>query len=117
MKSITKIKTEKRDRIKKRIRSGVFGTAEKPRLSVYRSNKNIYVQAIDDTAGVTIASVSDIKDSKGTKRDRAMSAGKEIARLLKEKNISKIVFDRNGFKYTGRIELVAQSAREAGLEF
>ena len=117
MKSTTKIKSEKRDRIKKRIRSSVFGTAEKPRMTIYRSNRNIYVQIIDDTAGNTILSASDITEKKGTKRERAVSVGKVIAGLLKEKNISKVVFDRNGFKYTGRIQLVAEAAREAGLQF
>src|SRR3989338_1110639 len=117
MKSVTQIKSEKRGRIKKRIRSKVFGTATKPRLSVYRSNRNIYVQVIDDSTGTTIASVSDIKETKGTKRERAVIVGKTIAQLLKDKKISKVVFDRNGFKYTGRIEIVAQTARDGVLEF
>jgi large subunit ribosomal protein L18 len=110
-------KTNKRIRLKAKIRSKMAGTAARPRLSVFRSNKFIYAQAIDDSTGRTIAIASDIKMTKGTKTERAKAVGKMIAEECKGKNISQVVFDRNGFKYTGRIKLVADEARAAGLKF
>ncbi len=89
----------------------------RPRLSVYRSNKNIYAQIINDETGTTIVSASDIKTKTGTKRDRAIEVGKIIAKLAKDAGVTAIVFDRNGFNYTGRIKLLADSAREGGLTF
>jgi large subunit ribosomal protein L18 len=114
---VRKAKSNNRDRIKAKIRAKISGTAERPRLSVYRSNKNIYAQIINDETGTTIVSASDIKGSKGTKRERAIEVGKKIAELAKGAKIDKIVFDRNGFNYTGRIKLLADSAREGGLSF
>ncbi len=113
------IKTEKRNRLKGKIRSKIFGTAELPRLSVFRSNKFIYGQVIDDAKGVTIVSVADIKKgkSKDTKRVSAKNMGIEIAKSATGKGISKVVFDRNGFKYTGRVKEFADGAREGGLIF
>jgi len=112
-----KKKDEKRIRLKKKIRAKIFGTTECPRLSVFRSNKFIYAQVIDDQKRKTLVQSSDIKIKKGTKIERAKEVGKMIAGACKEIKISKVVFDRNGFKYTGRIKLVADEARVAGLKF
>ncbi|MDP9248937.1 MAG: 50S ribosomal protein L18 [bacterium] len=110
-------KQDKRIRLKKKIRIKINGTPERPRLSVFRSNKFIYAQVIDDVSGKTIAQASDLKASKGTKTVRAKEVGKAIAEACGKVKIKKVVFDRNGFKYTGRIKLVADEARSAGLEF
>ncbi|MFA6257248.1 MAG: 50S ribosomal protein L18 [Candidatus Paceibacterota bacterium] len=110
-------KTDKRIRLKKKIRTKIRGSAERPRLSVFRSNKFIYAQVIDDTVGKTLVSASDVKVAKGTKIERAKEVGKAIALECGKAKIKKVVFDRNGFKYTGRIKLVADVAREGGLEF
>ncbi len=112
-----KNKTEKRIRLKAKIRSKITGTKERPRLSVFRSNKFIYAQVIDDTIGKTLAQASDIKITKGTKTERAKEVGKMIGQACLKAKIEKLVFDRNGFKYTGRIKLVADEARGAGLKF
>ncbi|BDR60890.1 50S ribosomal protein L18 [Lactobacillus xylocopicola] len=103
----------------KRIRSKISGTAERPRLSVFRSNKNIYAQLIDDVAGVTLASASTLDDSvKGsTKVEQAQAVGKAIAAAAKAKKISNVVFDRSGYLYHGRISALADAARENGLDF
>lgn len=111
------IKTEKRSRLKAKIRTKIFGTIERPRLSVFRSNKFIYAQLIDDNKGITIASATDAKETKGTKIERATKVGKMIAENAKEKNINTVLFDRNGFKYTGRIKVLADEARKQGLVF
>lgn len=110
-------KTDKRIRLKKKIRAKLAGTKERPRLSVFRSNKFIYAQVIDDTVGKTLAQSSDVKTTKGTKTERAKVVGKMIAEACLKMKIEKVVFDRNGFKYTGRIKLVADEARTAGLKF
>lgn len=110
-------KQDKRIRLKRKIRVKIQGTATRPRLTVFRSNKFIYTQVINDLTGKTLAQASDAKMTKGTKTERAKEIGRAIgAACLKEK-IKKVVFDRNGFKYTGRIKLVADEARAAGLEF
>ncbi len=93
------------------------GTKERPRLSIFRSNKFIYAQIIDDVASKTLAQASDVKIAKGTKTERAKEVGKMIAEVCKGIKIDKAVFDRNGFKYTGRIKLVADEARANGLKF
>lgn len=110
-------KQDKRIRLKKRIRAKISGDSKRPRLSVFRSNKFIYAQVIDDTLGKTLAATSDLKMTKGTKIERAKEVGKMISELCSKSGIKEVVFDRNGFKYTGRIKLVADSAREAGLKF
>lgn len=110
-------KVEKRIRLKKKIRSKVVGTVERPRLSVFRSNNYIYAQLIDDEAGKTITQASDIKDAVGKKAERAMRVGKAIAENAIKANIKEVVFDRNGFKYIGRVKLLADEARKAGLQF
>lgn len=112
-----KSKTDKRIRLKAKIRSKLNGTSACPRLSVFRSNKFIYAQVIDDSKGHTLASASDVKMTKGTKTERAKQVGKMIADAAKTAKVSKVVFDRNGFKYTGRIKLVADEARTNGLKF
>lgn len=112
--NIKKIKVERRHR---RIRSRVFGTQEKPRLCVYRSNKNIYAQVIDDNARKTIISFSSDKAKGKTFMERSIEVGKEIAKLAKSKGIDAVVFDRGGFLYTGKVKALADSAREGGLKF
>jgi large subunit ribosomal protein L18 len=113
----TTSKSYKRVRRHAAIRSRVAGTAEIPRLSAFRSNKFIYAQLIDDVAGATLVAGSDIKDMKGTKSERAFEVGKQLAKNAISKGIAKIVFDRGGFKYTGRIKSLAEGAREGGLKF
>ena len=110
-------KTNKRIRLKKRIRVKIKGTERRPRLTVFRSNKFIYAQIIDDTKGMTLAEANDLKMTKGTKTERAKEVGRLIAEVSLKEKISKVVFDRNGFKYTGRIKTVADEARAAGLKF
>jgi large subunit ribosomal protein L18 len=110
-------KTDKRIRLKKKIRTKIKGTEARPRLTVFRSNKFIYAQVINDLTGKTMAAASDVKMTKGTKTERAKEVGKMIADVAAKAKIKKVVFDRNGFKYTGRIKLVADEARTAGLEF
>ena len=121
---ITKIdKNAVRQRRHARVRKIVSGTAEKPRLSVYRSSKNIYVQFIDDENGVTLASASTlekaVKDQIAgkTKTEAAKLVGKIAGDRAKEKGIETVVFDRGGYHYTGRVQALADGAREAGLEF
>lgn len=123
--SIRKVKKYKtRDKRKIRIRKKITGTPEKPRLSVYRSLKHMYAQLIDDTNHVSLVTVStnskalvDAVASAEGKVDKAKLVGKEIARIAQEKNISTVVFDRNGYLYHGRVRAVADGAREAGLQF
>jgi len=110
-------KTDKRIRLKAKIRSKMDGIKERPRLSVFRSNKFIYAQIIDDTTGKTLVQANDIKIKKGTKTERAKEVGKMIGQACLKAKIDKVVFDRNGFKYTGRIKLVADEARAGGLKF
>ena len=110
-------KDDKRIRLKKKIRVKIRGTEARPRLSVFRSNKFIYAQVINDLAGKTLAQASDLKMTKGTKTERAKEVGKMISGICLKNKITKVVFDRNGFKYTGRIKLVADEARAAGLQF
>lgn len=100
-----------------RIRSRAHGTADMPRLSVFRSNTSIYAQLINDDEAVTLGAASDVKETSGTKTERAKNVGLAIAKIAQDKNISKVVFDRGGFMYTGRVAAVAEGAREGGLEF
>lgn len=115
-------KTEKRIKIKLRIRKRIKGTAETPRLSVFRSNKQIYVQAVDDVNGVTLAAAcsreKEITTVAGKKKSEiAALVGKRIAEKCKEKGIESVVFDRNGYQYHGRVKSLADGAREGGLKF
>lgn len=100
-----------------RIRAKVSGTASVPRLAVFRSVRFITAQLIDDTKGVTLVEASDLKVKKGTKVERAKQVGTAIASKAKEKKITKIVFDRGGFLYAGRVKALAEAAREGGLTF
>lgn len=93
------------------------GTVDKPRLVVYRSNVSTYAQLIDDKTGKTLISVSDIKAKSGTKIEKAKNVGVEIAKKALEAKITTCVFDRNGFKYHGRVKALAEGAREGGLDF
>lgn len=117
MQSLTAKKKGQKNRRHARIRSRIMGTAERPRLAVFRSNKFIYAQLIDDVAGVTLAAASDMKAGKGTKSERAAIVGSEIAQGAKKHNISSVVFDRGGFAYTGRVQALADAARAGGLNF
>jgi len=112
-------KLQRRTRIKRRIRKIISGTATKPRLSVYRSNKEIYAQLIDDVNGVTLASVSsrDKEIKATTKVEAANAVGKSIAEKATKAGIETIAFDRNGYLYHGRVKLLAEAARESGLKF
>ena len=121
-----KTREDRRDRIKYRIRKRVRGVGDRPRLTVYRSVAHIYVQVIDDMTDRTIASASSVEPSvkgvfktqaKGGNIAGAQAIGKTIAERLREKGVTRVVFDRNGFLYHGRVKAVADAAREAGLEF
>lgn len=107
---------QKRIHSKRKIRASISGTSTRPRLSVFRSNTALYAQLIDDTQAVTIATVS-TKGTKGSKVTAAVVAGKALAANAKQKGIEAVVFDRNGFKYAGRIKAFADAAREGGLNF
>jgi large subunit ribosomal protein L18 len=117
MKTLKKILD--RQRRHHRIKQRISGNALRPRLVVSRSLSNHYVQLVDDEKGVTLASASDIKDKKNKdkKIDRAKKVGLEIAKIAAEKKIKKCVFDRNGYKFHGRVKAIAEGAREGGLEF
>ncbi|CUS76693.1 LSU ribosomal protein L18P [Candidatus Kryptonium thompsonii] len=114
----------RREKIRKRVRSKIFGTPERPRLSVYRSLKHIYAQIIDDTKGHTLVAMSslskeirdEVKNCK-TKTDVSRVVGLALAKKALEKGITKVVFDRNGYKYHGRVKALAEAAREGGLIF
>jgi large subunit ribosomal protein L18 len=113
-------RNEIRQRIHKRIRARVAGTQERPRLAVFRSLNHIYAQVIDDQQGHTlVAAASTEKDlkGKGGNLDGAKLIGKTVAQRAKEKGITKVVFDRGGYLYHGRVKALADAAREAGLEF
>jgi large subunit ribosomal protein L18 len=111
---------EIRDRIHKRIRSRVAGTQERPRLAVFRSVNHIYAQVIDDQQGHTLVSAGSVEkdlSGKGGNVEGAKMIGKAVAQRAKEKGITKVVFDRGGYLYHGRVKALADAAREAGLEF
>ncbi len=114
-------KTERRYRIKKRIRKIVNGTAERPRMNVFRSNKQISVQLIDDVQGVTLLAVSsllkDVSENEGNKSVKAGMVGKLIAEKALATGITEVVFDRNGYLYHGRVKQLADAARKGGLKF
>jgi large subunit ribosomal protein L18 len=112
-----------RAKVRRRIRGRLYGVPERPRLAVFRSTKHMYVQAIDDLAGATLASASTLDpecretlDGKN-KSDAAKLVGETVAKRLKDKGIGSVVFDRGGFRYTGRVKAVADGARESGLKF
>lgn len=115
MKDVTK--TQKRIRRHSRVRAKVVGSAERPRLSVFKSNTALYAQIINDATGTTLAAVASSSEKGKTPRERAESAAKTIAKLAGEKGIKTVVFDRGGFQYIGTIKAFADAAREAGLAF
>ena len=111
-------KIERRTKIKYRVRNKVSGTAERPRMSVFRSNKQIYVQVIDDLSGKTLASASSLgMTEKMPKKEQAAKVGAMIAQKAQEAGITTVVFDRNGYLYHGRIKELADAARNGGLKF
>ncbi len=112
------IRLNSRDRIKKGIRTKISGTSERPRLSVFKSNRSIYAQLIDDLQGRTIASASskDLEVANAT-IDTAKTVGGKLAEKAKEAGVSAVVFDRNGYKYHGQVKALADGAREGGLNF
>jgi len=110
-------KTLSRLRRKNRIRAKISGSAARPRLVVFRSNTHITAQVIDDSTGKIIAAAHDLKAKKGSKTERAGTVGKTVAEAAVEKKIESVVFDRNGYKYHGRVKALADAAREAGLKF
>jgi len=118
-----KAKAERRNRIRRRIRSTIRGTSDRPRLCVYKSSKHVYAQLVDDLAGHTIASAStrqaEIADEVGDKprMERAKAVGEQLARNANDKGINKVVFDRSGYKYHGVVKALADGAREGGLDF
>ncbi len=113
----TKVKTEQRDRRRKRIRAKVFGVGERPRLSVFRSNKYVSAQLIDDTKGATLASATSKNIEGKSVLEKAKAVGKSLAEQAKAKKIETAVFDRGGYLYTGSVKALADGAREAGLKF
>jgi len=124
MKNYQKIKQQKRKRRIIKTRSKIYGTENRPRLSVYRSLKHIYAQLIDDQSGRTFAAANDQEIKKDTKKGKdntktelAKEVGKLIAKKSIEKGIEKVVFDRRGYKYHGRVKALAEGAREGGLKF
>jgi len=119
-------KDKTRQKIHSRIRKKLAGTTERPRLNIYRSVNHIYAQVIDDAKGVTVVSATSVEKAKGVKGEKrptggnvasAKDVGKLIAQRAQEKGIKKVVFDRSGYLYHGRVKALADAAREAGLEF
>ncbi len=114
-------KVMRRQKLRWRVRAKVTGTAQKPRLSVFRSNKDIYAQLIDDTTGVTLAAANsrqkDIAAQSGTKTEKSVMVGKAIAQKATALGLETCVFDRGGYLYHGRVKAVAEGAREGGLKF
>ena len=111
-------KLERRIKIKYRVRNKISGTTERPRMSVFRSNKQIYVQVIDDLSGKTLASASSLgMTEKMPKKEQAAKVGELIAKKAQEAGITTVVFDRNGYLYRGRVKEVADAARNGGLKF
>ncbi len=113
-------KSERRQRIKRRLRKTITGSAEKPRLSVFRSNNEIYAQIIDDIAGKTLTAASSLEkdfSKEGNRSEVAKKVGQRIAEKAKEAGVEQVTFDRNGYLYHGRIKSLAEGAREGGLKF
>jgi len=121
---IRKDRAEKRERLKRHIRLTISGTAERPRLTVFRSARHLYTQIIDDSTGRTLVATSDLAkafkeefQNPGSKKDLGHKLGLLTARMAKEKNITQVVFDRNGYLYHGVVKAVGEGAREGGLQF
>jgi large subunit ribosomal protein L18 len=119
VKKVKSVKVAARVRRKVSIRKKIEGTPERPRLSVFRSAKHIYAQAVDDSTNTVVAAASDLEDGfkvEGKKKDRAKAVGQALAKKLLAKNISTCIFDRNGYIYHGRVSAVADGARAGGLK-
>ena len=114
---MTTKKVERRIKIKFRIRKKIVGTAERPRLSVFRSNKQIYAQVINDLTGTTLASASSLGMEKMPKQEQAQKVGELVAEKAKAAGVESVVFDRNGYLYHGRVKELADGARKGGLKF
>lgn len=114
---MTKQKEARRVKIKYRVRNKISGTAARPRMSVFRSNKQIYVQVIDDEAGKTLVAASSLGQVACPKKEQAFKVGEAVAKKALEAGISEVVFDRNGYLYHGRVKEVAEGARKGGLKF
>ena len=114
---MNKTRNERRKIRQKRVRSKVHGTSDKPRLSVFKSNTEVYAQIIDDDKGITISAFDSRKIKGKTLSEKAIEVGKEIAKLAKEKKVDKVVFDRGGYVFTGVVKNLAEGAREGGLKF
>jgi large subunit ribosomal protein L18 len=124
---MSNIKVKQREKRRKRVRSRVTGTLDRPRLSVYRSNKHVYAQIINEQKGITLASANDKElsdtknqkkdESKITKKDLAFTVGELLAAKSLKKKIKRVVFDRGGYRFHGRVSSLAQGARKGGLEF
>ncbi|NDV69822.1 50S ribosomal protein L18 [Dysgonomonas sp. 25] len=113
-----KTKQDRRIKIKTRVRGRITGTAERPRLTVFRSNKQIYAQVIDDLSGKTLAAASSLKmTDKAPKKEIAAKVGEMVAKSAQEAGVTTVVFDRNGYLYHGRVKELADAARNAGLKF
>lgn len=124
MKRVYRTKSERRERRQARVRTKVTGTSQRPRLSVFRSLRSVYAQLIDDTTGKTVVSVhakaTDSKTNVGERKGKTAKAyrlGKALGEKAKSQNITAVVFDRGGYRYHGRIQALAEGARDAGLEF
>ena len=114
---MTKQKEARRVKIKYRVRNKISGTAARPRMSVFRSNKQIYVQVIDDEAGKTLVAASSLGQEACPKQEQAFKVGEAVAKKALKAGISEVVFDRNGYLYHGRVKEVAEGARKGGLKF
>ena len=111
-------KIQRRTKIKKGIRGKISGSAQRPRMTVFRSNKQIYVQLVDDLTGTTLAAASSLKlEGKATKKELAAKVGEVVAKKAQEAGVTEVVFDRNGYLYHGRIKELADAARKGGLKF
>jgi len=112
-----KVKIEKRNRRRRRTRAKVVGTTQKPRLTVFKSNKYIYAQIIDDEKQQTIASASSVKTGANDLVKKAKKVGSELAEIAKKKKVKEVVFDKGGYSFTGRVKALADGSREGGLKF
>jgi len=117
LRNAIKSKRLKQQKRSDRVRRKLVAVSSKPRLAIYRSNTYIYAQIIDDTKGNTLVAASDLKIKEGTKTERATKVGETIAELAKKAGIEEVAFDRNGYKYTGRVQSLADAARNGGLKF
>lgn len=112
----SKFKQQHRMRRHKRVRAKIFGTVEKPRIAVFKSNQYIYAQVVDDESGKTLLSVSDMEVKTGKKSDKALKIGQALAAQMKEKGLLEAVFDRGGFKFHGRVKSIADGLRSGGIK-